>query len=79
MQTQVAEDLWCELRELQDDENEQQQEEDLHEQHDSHQDASSLAQEEESGRGWDQTLVGFSHCDRKIQGQGRQTQAGCQS
>jgi hypothetical protein len=51
---------------------------DVHEEHDSHKDASELAQEEEGGGGGYQTLIGLEWCDGQIQRQGGETQSGGQ-
>ena len=49
-----------------------------HEEHDGHQDASELAQQEECCGGGHQALVGFQGGDGQVQGQGRQAQRGCE-
>ena len=49
-------------------EDEQAEKRHSHEQHDSHEDSATLAQQEEGCSWGDQPLVGFSHCDGQVQG-----------
>lgn len=49
-----------------------------HEEHDGHEDASELAQQEEGGGGGHQALVGLQGGDGQVQGQGGETQGGGQ-